>query len=55
MHRFTFRCDCGVLVLTDDPVRRKCRSCEPTIEPDKYKATIVLRPPPKEKSDDPKD
>lgn len=56
MHRFTFRCECGVLVLTDDPMRFKCRSCEPHSEPFDPKAfhrkTRILQPPKKEKDDE---
>lgn len=47
-----FRCVCGVMVLTSDPYRNKCRSCEPKVEPEKYRATVVLRPPKKEKDDE---
>ena len=56
MHRFTFRCECGVLVLTDDPMRFKCRSCEPHSEPfdpkEFHRKTRMLHPPKKEKTDD---
>lgn len=56
MHQFTFRCKCGVMVLTDDPIRRKCRSCEPDGEPFDPKAfhrkTRMLVPPDKEKKDE---
>ena len=56
--QFTFRCKCGVLVITTDGNRFKCRSCEPRdIIPKEevYRQTRMLKPPPKkEKDDDPK-
>lgn len=56
--QFSFRCKCGVMVLTEDPMRFKCRSCEPTDRPfrgEKFRQTRMLQQPPKkEKTDDPK-
>lgn len=49
-----FRCVCGVMVITTDPYRNRCRTCEPKVEEQKYKGTVVLRPPKKENPDDSK-
>ena len=56
--QFTFRCKCGVLVITTDGNRFKCRSCEPrdiTSPQEVYRQTRMLRPPrrvTKEKDDE---
>lgn len=53
--QFTFRCKCGVLVITEDIFRKRCRSCEPAERPfrgDKYRQTRVLELPKKEKKDE---
>ena len=53
--QFTFRCKCGVFVITEDPLRFKCRSCEPKERPfigEKFRQTRMLAPPKKEKDDE---